>query len=105
MATVLSTYHDRLLCPFEEYRDFLDYMVGTHVMLHDVARARRAVADALRKQLGELAHVEGPPEKTDSGNAGRYVKTVIKTLGYERVQVTPLKAGAFQVRTVAEHFA
>lgn len=94
----MSVYHDRLLCPFTEYRAFLDYMTGVEVGLLDVSSARRIVAMAVERQLPELGRAARPPEKTDSGNATRYVRRVAKQVGYEEVRMTPLRKGRFQPR-------
>jgi hypothetical protein len=102
VGAVISAYHNRLLVPFDEYRRFLDYMTGTELHLYDVAAARRAILPALNRQLPQLAEVPRPPDKTDSGNASRYVRKVAKELGADEVRVTPLKKGAFKARTPKE---
>lgn len=102
VGAVISAYHNRLLVPFDEYRRFLDYMTGAELYLYDVAAARRAVAPALVKQLPRLAKTSRPPDKTDSGNASRYVRKVAKELGVDEVRVTPLNKGRFKPRTPKE---
>lgn len=105
MAVVISAYSNRLLCPFDQYRDFLNYMTGTNMYLHDVGRARRAVADELAKQVPELKKTDPPPEKTDSGNANKYVRACSKKAGFEYVELSPMRKGAFKTRTAKEAFA
>lgn len=104
VGVVLSAYHDRLLVPFKDYRRFLDYMTGAELYLHDVAGARRATAASLERQLPSLAQTSHPPEKTDSGNATRYVKKVAKELGCEELRVNPLRKGAFKTRLPKEAY-
>lgn len=105
MAVVISAYRNRLLCPFDEYRAFLNYMTGHNLYLHDVGRARRAVAVELAKQVPELERTEQPPEKTDSGNANKYVRACSKRAGFEYVELHPMRKGAFKTRTSKEAFA
>lgn len=98
LGPVVSVYYDRMLCTFTEYRAFLDYMTNAEVGLLDIPSARRMVALAVARQLPELAKATGPPEKTDSGNATRYVRRVAKEVGYDEVELTPLRKGRFQPR-------
>jgi len=102
VGVIISAYHNRLLVPFNEYRDFLDYMTGTELYLYDVASARISVLTALKRQLPQLAKVSRPPEKTDSGNATRYVRKVAKELGTDELELTPLRRGGFVPRTPKE---
>lgn len=98
LSVVVSVTKNRLVAPFDEYRGFLDYMTGTHVPLWDVERARKAVAEKLTRLFRKIPD---PPEKTDSGNASRYVKACAKKLGYETVAFTGGKI-PFEVRTATE---
>lgn len=102
MAVIASVYHDRLVCPFDEYRAFLDYMTGTRLYLYDLPPARAAVAQYLERQHPQLKKSPRPPEKTDSGNASRYVRDVIKHMGRDHLTATPLRKGVFKPRTPTE---
>lgn len=102
IAVVVSTYRDRLLVPFDDYRAFLDYMVGEKVWLHDVAAARKVVAKHLDQRIPALKKTDPPPEKTDSGAGGRYIKGCAKTLDTAEVTLFPLPDGVFRTRSFAE---
>lgn len=102
-AVVVSVVQNRLLCSFSDYREFLDYMTGGEVRLYDVARARVRVADFLRASMPRLRHLPALPEKTDSGNANRYVKTCHRFVGGETVAVRAMPATAFKHRTLEEY--
>lgn len=81
LNVIVSVIQNRLLCPFDEYRAFLDFQVGRRVWLWDVERARAATAARLLKEFPELAKMPAPPEKTDSGNANKHVRACGKALG------------------------
>lgn len=102
IALLVGTYHNRLLVPFDDYRAFLNYMVGDYVFLHDVAPARKVVADYLTAVHPKFVDSPAPPEKTDSGSGSRYVKLAKKHFGADELEVGPLPSGMFTVRTVAE---
>lgn len=102
---IVSVYHNRMVCPLDEYRDFIDYMIGEKVWWHDMAGARAVIAKHLERKLPELKRVASPPEKTDSGAGTRYVKAAMKTLGWERTTLEPLRKGTFKTRTMTEWMA
>lgn len=81
ISVILSVVKNRMLCPFTEYRALLDHLTGVTVPLWDVARARTVCAAWLTKTFPELAAIANPPEKTDSGNANKYVQVCKKELG------------------------
>ena len=93
---LVGTYHNRLLVPFDEYREFIDFMAGEYVFLGDIARARRIIAEELKRQVPALAKTDPPPEKTDSGAGGRYAKAAAKQLGQSVFTIRPLRKGAWQ---------
>jgi hypothetical protein len=105
VAVVISAYRDRLVCPFDEYREFLDYMVGAELFLHDVAAARRAVAAHLDRVAPELSRTTPMSEKTDNGTGVRHARKVAKQLGTDVLILEPMPPGAFRPRTVAEAYA
>lgn len=102
MNIIVSVYRNRLVCPFDQYRDFLNYMTGHTLYLYDLPRARAACADYLAKNHPQLKKSPRPPEKTDSGNANRYVKDVSKHMGRDEIGVNPLPKGSFKPRTPSE---
>lgn len=91
LSAALSVVHSRLVCPFDTYRDFLDYHLGHRVPMWDLSRARARVARSLGKRFPELTRFP-PPDKTDSGNANKYVKSVAVQVGYDTVSVSPYRA-------------
>lgn len=99
-AVIVSVCQNRLVCPFDKYRDFLDFMTGASIPLWDVERARVAVAKRLENQYSILGKVPAPPEKTDSGNAGKYVRACSKAAACEQWTVDGGKV-KFAVRTGA----
>jgi len=88
MSVIASVCQNRLLCPFSEYREFLDFATGAKVPLWDVERARRATAKRLEGLFGELSKMPRLPEKTDSGNAGKHVRECIKATGADTLVIT-----------------
>lgn len=98
LSVAVSVVHNRLVCPFDTYREFLDYLVGHHVALWDVNKAREAAAAAINKRHPELAKLP-PPEKTDSGNANKYVRTVAAKVGYDTITMAPFKSARVPDRT------
>ena len=89
LSVVISVCHNRLVCSFDDYREFLDFMTGVNVPLWDVERARVATANRLRTLFSDLSKAPEPPEKTDSGNAGKYVRECVKAVGFSCVTVAP----------------
>lgn len=99
LDVMLSVVHNRIVCDFAEYRAFLNAMTRADVPLWEVDRARVLVADKLNKDCPELVR-HRPPEKTDSGNAKKWVKSVGKLVGYDAAEVNPLRT-AMKVRTLS----
>jgi hypothetical protein len=103
IATALSICHNRLLLDFPTYRFHLTYLVGREgnpLSLWEVAEARRKVADHILKSHPSLADFP-PPDKTDSGNAGKYVRGVAKRLGMEELELAPCRTKLVE-RTLSE---
>lgn len=101
MRVVVSVYRNRLLCPFDEYRAFINWMINSDVPLWDVSRARETVAASIARQIPELADTDPPPDKTDSGNANKYIKACCKQAGFEWVELTQMRS-RFKVRTASK---
>jgi hypothetical protein len=101
-AAIVTAYRDRHLCPFEDYRALIDHLCGEHVYLWDLPMARRIVAEHLEKRVPKLKTTERPPEKTDSGNAGKYVRACSKHMGFEGYTLAPMPKGEFIARAGAE---
>lgn len=101
LSVIASVCQNRLLCPFEEYRDFLRHATGANVALWDVERARRVVANRLQTVFIDLRKLPTPPEKTDSGNAGKYVRECATVLGYDSLTIAPGRS-KFAERTLSE---
>lgn len=80
-AVIVSVCQNRLVCPFDQYRDFLNFVTGANVPLWDIERARAATAKYLGQSFKVLRKVPAPPDKTDSGNAGKYVRACSKATG------------------------
>ena len=103
VTCVVSVIHNRLLCPEKDYREFLDYMTGYQLFWHDVARARVAVDKHLRstgsRTIDKIVRTP-PPEKTDSGAGSRYMRGMIKDLGSDTIELSPL--ATFQTSTVEQ---
>lgn len=100
LSVALSVIHNRLVCSFDNYRDFLNFVVGRKIPLWDVERAREAVATSLKKKYPELVNYP-PPEKTDSGNANKYVKSVAEKVGYTTIRVAPYHRHRVPARTAS----
>lgn len=100
LSVALSAVHNRLVCPFPDYRDFLSYVVGWKVALWDVERARLVAARMVNSKYPQLQHFP-PPDKTDSGNANKYVKSVVKQVGHDVVVIPPSRGKATKKRTAS----
>lgn len=102
LAIIVSVITNRLLCPFEDYRQFLNFSCGTEVPLWDVTTARWATRQRLLRDFPELGDLPEPPEKTDSGAGKRYVKQCGKHLGgIECYTLAPGKTD-YAVRTLSD---
>lgn len=101
LNVIVSVVKNRLVAPWEDYRDFLDHVTGQHIPLWDVERARRFVAARLLAQNKELRQLPDPPEKTDSGNAAKYVRDCAKKCRYDHLPVSTSKS-KYVVRTSAQ---
>lgn len=99
LDVMLSVIHNRLVADFDTYREFLNWMTRAQLPLWEVNRARITVRKQLIKDHPELLNFP-PPDKTDSGNAKKYVRSVSKKVGYETCDVVPLRT-AMKVRTLS----
>jgi hypothetical protein len=100
-AVIVSVCQNRLVCPFGDYRNFLNHATGANVPLWDVERARAATAKYLQKSYAVLSKVPAPPEKTDSGNAGKYVRSCTRATGIDEWAIPSGKV-KFAERTLSE---
>ena len=106
VAVVLSAYHNRLLVPFDELRALLNYMTGQDVALWEIPLARSLCAAHLLKQYPWLAELEPPPGfKNDAVHTGRFVKSVVKTIGSDTLTVYMLPPNKFRSRGPFEKLA
>lgn len=81
MNAIVSVIKNRLLCPFNDYRTLLNHMTGRQLGLWDVTRAREVCTAKLIRMHPELGELPNPPEKTDSGNANKYIRQCVKANG------------------------
>lgn len=102
-AAIVSVCQNRLVCPFDQYRDLINHATGATIPLWDIERARAATAKYLAKSYRVLSGVPAPPEKTDSGNAGKYVRSCTKATGIDMWSI-PAGKVKFSVRTLSEAF-
>ena len=102
MSVVASVVQNRLLCPFGEYRRLLSYMTGTDLPLWEISRAREECAAKLLKLFPILKQLPQLPEKTDSGNANKYIRSCVKKCsGIDTFTVAPGKV-KFVERTLSK---
>ncbi len=104
ISVIVSVITNRLMCDFDDYRAFLNYMTGTTVPLYDIARARGIVAAAILDRLPAFKRIDEPSSKSDNPNNSRYIKAVSKQLGVTEIGLRPLP-GKFVTRTPIEVFA
>lgn len=96
LAVVLSTYHNKLMCPFAEFRKFLNYMAGTDVAMWEIPRARSLAAGYLVTQFPWLPKVAPPPGfKFDANNTTKFVRKVAEQIGAFTLDVKPMIKGRF----------
>ncbi len=87
LSIIVSVCKNRLVCGFDEYRDFLNHVTGEQLPLWDVERARAATAKYLLATHKPLTKLPNPPDKTDSGNAGKYVRECAKVVGVTELDI------------------
>lgn len=101
MAVILSVYHDKLMCGFDDTREFMDYMTGEHVYLWDIPQAMKLCRKSLGIQHPWIKqHAMNPEAKPDSYS--KFVRKAISIYGQEVIEVTPLKSGQFKARSCSE---
>lgn len=96
VSVILSVYHNRLLCPFDEMRGLLDFMTRHDVALWEIPRARALSAKHLSSQYPWLKKYE-PPQgfRNDAMHSRRFVKGGEKLAGCAQLMVLPMGPGEF----------
>jgi hypothetical protein len=83
-AAVVSVYHYRLACDFDEMRECLDYIVGKHVLLPDIPRYRQVARATIKRQHPRIEQAGPPSEhRGDSPSVNKWAKLAVKKLGAE----------------------
>ena len=99
---VVSVVQNRLLCPMDDYRDLINYMTGHQVPLWDLTRAREVCMKRLVSTFPILKDLPPTWEKTDSGNANKYVRACVKACaGVDTWTVAPGRV-KFAERTLSK---
>jgi hypothetical protein len=88
----------------EDYRDFLEYMCGVFVPLHDLTVARKLVADRLVRSVRGLSELPEPPER-NIGSMRAYLNACAELLGDDVVHLNPLRPGEFKPRSLTQALA
>lgn len=101
IAQVLSVYHDRLTCDFDDQRALIDHLVGTKVPIWDIPVVLKLAHDHLGKQFPWL---KAEPLTGDmrSDISPKFVRAVTKHAKVETVQVKPLPKGTYTERLATE---
>lgn len=89
LGVVLSVTTGRLLAPFAEVHELLDFMTGDTLMTHQLPRACEECAPMLLARHPRLADVKVPEEFTGEEDVRQWVAAQAERLG-ERVTVTTL---------------
>lgn len=101
LAAVLSVYHNKLMCGFDETRELMDYMTGEHVYIWDIPVAGKLCRKSLAQQYPWLKKQKLDPNgKPDT--YPKFVRGVAKEFGAETMLVECLKPGAFKARSCSE---
>ena len=101
VVAVLSIYHNKLMCGFDETRELMDFMAGERVYLWDIPVVMKLCRPALEKKYPWIKnHNFDASAKADS--FPRFVRKVIAEVGTETLSVTPLKAGKYKARSCSE---
>ncbi len=96
MATILSVYHNRLMCSFDELRELLDFMTHHKVALWEIPRARALAAHHLGTQYPWLKKYAPPAGfKNDAMHSGRFVRGGEKLAKAKELSVLPMGPGEF----------
>lgn len=96
ISVILSVYHNRLLCSFNEMRGLLDFMTRHDVALWEIPRARALSAKHLGKQYPWLKKYDPPAGfKNDAMHSGRFVRGGEKIAGTKELSVLPMGPGEF----------
>ena len=101
ISQLMSVYHNKLFCSFDEMRELLDYMIDWQVPLWDVPRARAACAASLVRQYPWLAQIDMPTEFRKD-HSQKITRRVAKAIGTDAVEVRPLQSGTYHATPFAK---
>lgn len=83
-------------------RECLDFIVGAHVPLWDIPRARRIARKALKTQYPGLDYAgPDPDQRGDAPSINKWVKRARKQVGADELAVKPAGRGGYKVRTLS----
>lgn len=87
LSVILSVIHNRLFCDFDTYRSLLEHATGHDINLWNVAPARVALAKYFAKEIPPSVSSPRPPDKNDTGSSNKFVKSVAKAWGTDRISI------------------
>lgn len=98
IGDIISVITDRLVSPnhIDGVYEILNWMTGDNLYTHQLPRAGRECAPALRAQFPELARVEVPQDVRSHATLGAWLNTLERQFGATRA-VKPLAPGEHTV--------
>lgn len=103
LAAVVSVYHNKLMCGFDETRAFIDYMAGERVPIWDIPIAGKLIRKHLDKHVPWLKeYTVDPDAKPDT--YPKFVRQMVSIHGEDKIAVQPLRVGDYKPRDVKDIF-
>lgn len=103
VAAVVAVYHDKMMCGFDEFREFLDHMAGESVAIWDIPAAIKLTRKSLDRQFPWLKDFSLDPDvKPDT--YPKFVRQMIAQHGSDKMEVQPLKPGQFKATSGIEKY-
>lgn len=100
---MVSVYHNKLMCGFDETREFMDYMTGESVPIWDIPIAMKLIHKHLDKHVPWLKqHTVDPESKPDT--YPKFVRQMVSIHGSDTIGIEPLKPGAYVPRDPMDTF-
>ena len=101
LAAVLSVYHNKLMCSFDETRDFMDYMAGERVYIWDIPVAMKICRKSLNRQYPWMKEY-ALEQNAKADSYPKFVRQIVNDSGSETICVQALNPGEFKSRPGSE---
>ena len=94
---VLSVVSERLLCPFADVHEVLDYMSGMPLMTHQLVRVQDAVRALVVEQAAPFVGDLRVPDEEPPEGWRAFASAAVEQVG-ETIPLTPAPEGTVEVR-------